>query len=216
MCMLNSTCKIAFVAACLLAFSARAETPAPKHDSGEPIQINSDTLEVIQPQAIAIFRGNVIAIQGDTRIRSDVMTVHYVKKEGAPGAGGASSDPAQNRIQKIDVDGNVVVTNPTEAANGDRGFYDVDRKQIYLFSNVVLTRGKNILKGDTLVYDLVTEKSVINSPFHPEPGITNGRVRALFVPAEKPAENKDNKPQTNVAPQNSNTTAPSKGTGSTQ
>jgi lipopolysaccharide export system protein LptA len=54
---------------------------------------------------------------------------------------------------------------------------------------VVLTRGKNTLKGDTLVYDFASGKSVLNggaSTTTKEGGKT--RVRALFVPEKNGAK----------------------------
>src|SRR5262249_18015899 len=115
--------------------------------------------------------------------KSDVMVVHYKKKEaGQPGESSGSFQPGQNAVERIDVSGHVVIITPTETATGDRGVYDPGKRQVRLLDNVVLTRGKNILKGDTLVHDLDTGKSVINSPFHKEPQSSGGRVRALFVP----------------------------------
>jgi len=176
-----------------------AASPAPGGKSGQPIEINADQLEVRQQDNIAVFTGNVIAIQGDTKLKSDVMTVHYRKKEGAAASsssGGGAFAPGQNSVERIDVDGNVVIITPTETATGDHGIYQVDARQVKLTDHVVLTRGKNVLKGDTLVHDLDTGKSVINSPFHQNeatPGAINGRVRALFVP-EKSKDGQGAKP----------------------
>lgn len=176
-------CKVAAV----LLLSAGLAHAAPGGDGNKPVEINADTLEVRQEENVAVFNGNVIAQQGDTRIRSDSMTVHYAKKEAAPADAAAvtTADPAQSKIKKIDVEGHVVVANPAESASGDRGYYDVERKEIHLFGDVVLTHGKNILKGDTLVYDMATGKSVVNSPGNAQQGVQNGRVRALFMPDKK-------------------------------
>lgn len=157
-------------------------------DGKKPVEINADQLEVRQEEHKAIFTGNVIAVQGETRLKSDVMTVFYTPKDAPPTADvAAESSPAadatQSTIERIEVDGNVLLATPQESASGAKGVYHVDKKQITLTNNVTLTRGKNILKGDTLVYDFTTGKSVVNSPTQAG-GKPGGRVKALFVPDE--------------------------------
>ncbi len=51
-----------------------------RFNSNEPIEITSDQLQVDQLQNIAIFTGNVVAIQGDVRLKSDIMTVYYISQ----------------------------------------------------------------------------------------------------------------------------------------
>jgi hypothetical protein len=52
--------------------------------------------------------------------------------------------------------------------------------------NVVLTQGKNVLKGDRLVIDLKTGESRFENPGETGSG---GRIRALFVPRDtKPGD----------------------------
>jgi hypothetical protein len=51
--------------------------------------------------------------------------------------------------------------------------------------NVVLTQGKNVLKGDRLVIDLKTGESRFE---HTGNATAGGRIRALFMPKEKGGE----------------------------
>jgi lipopolysaccharide export system protein LptA len=46
-------------------------------DSSEPVNIESDNLDVRDNQNIAIFTGNVVAVQGDTTLRSEKLTIYY-------------------------------------------------------------------------------------------------------------------------------------------
>lgn len=188
-----------FAAAASAAYAAPPAAAPPGFSSKEPIEINSDMLEVHQTENEAIFTGNVIAVQGTTRLKSDKMIVHYLpRREGAPSAtassGGGKPDAAPapqaapaidsaGRVERIEVEGSVLLATPTETASGDNGTYDVPKQKITLVGNVVLTRGQNVLKGDTAVYDFAVGKTVINSAFQGEkPAHPNGRVRALFVP----------------------------------
>ena len=166
-----------FCAGVLFAMAAQAVPPT---SSGKPVEINADTLEVQQEENIAIFTGNVIAVQGTTRLKSNVMTVYYTSKGDEATA---TAPESQGAVERIVVVGDVVLSTPEETATGREGVYEVAKDIVTLTGDVVLTKGQNVLKGDTLVYDFNTGKSVINSPFQ-SGGKPGGRVRALFVPGE--------------------------------
>ncbi len=144
---------------------------AGEHDVDQPIEINADSLEVLQKDQRAVFRGNVDARQGRLRLKADELEVHYLSKAEGGQVGGA--------ITRIDARGNVLVSSPTETAQGDAGVYDVTAKAITLTGKVVLTRGDNVIRGQRLVLDLATGKSRIEGG--------GGRVRGYFVPGKKDA-----------------------------
>ncbi len=152
-----------------------------RFSSKEPIEITSDTLEVQQLENIAIFTGNVVAIQNDVRMKSDKMTVYYTSSEEK------KTDTSKQTVKKIDVDGHVFLSTPEETASGDHGNYDVVGEEIHLFDNVVLTRGANTLKGNQLTYNFATGKSIVSGGTIAETGASKGkeRVRALIVPEDK-------------------------------
>ena len=165
----------------LVTFAALPAAADERFNTNQPIEINSDSLEVYQEESRAIFIGNVVAVQGDVRLKADKMTVHYTKAEE-----GKSSD-GKSAIDRIEVVGNVFLSTPEETAAGASGVYAVANREINLRDNVVLTRGKNVLKGDQLVYNLNTGKSVISSSGAAVSAKTGKkeRVRALFVPGEE-------------------------------
>ena len=167
-----------------------------KHDSKTPIEITSDTLDVLQEKNQAIFSGHVVAIQGDVRLKADKMTITYSKppedknadkiKDAAPKPKAGKDASEKNAIKKIDAEGSVFLTTAEETASGATGTYDVEHQEIFLNNNVVLTRGNNVLKGDKLTYDFKSGKSKITGGASTSPdGKGNGRVRALFVPDSK-------------------------------
>lgn len=158
-----------------------------KLSSDAPIEIASDALEVLQNERKAIFTGNVIATQGEINMRSNTMTVFY--RETADGAA-ETSDAAGSMgkgIYRIDAEGGVVFTSPTETAQGDKAIYLVDNDTLDLVGNVFLTRDKNVLKGTKLVYNLKTGRSVLTGGASATTG--GGRVRGLFVPGESSTQN---------------------------
>lgn len=142
------------------------------HDSSQPIEITADTLEVRQSDNIAIFRGNVDAVQGSMLLRADKLVVYYREaEEGEQNLG----------ISRIDAEGNVFVSSPRETAQGQRGVYDVDNARIDLAGDVTLTWGDNIIEGDTLQMDLEAGTSSVTS----EGKEIGERVRGLFVPKDE-------------------------------
>jgi len=99
-------------------------------------------------------------------------------------------------IKKINADGNVFLSTPEETASGANGIYDVEHQEIRLNTNVVLTRGQNVLKGDKLTYNFATGHSMLNGGGGDESNpdkVSNGRVRALFVPSGKETDKDKNK-----------------------
>jgi lipopolysaccharide export system protein LptA len=169
----------------LLAASASAQTSSIKMDSKTPVEIAADTLEVLQNEKKAIFSGNVIATQGTIKMRAATMTVFYREAQAGTETPevkpAADSDALGKGIYRIDADGNVIFTTPTETAQGTKAIYDVDKQTVTLTGDVTLTRGKNILKGTAMTYNLATGRSILNSQ-GAAPG--TGRVRGLFVPSE--------------------------------
>lgn len=154
---------------------------APGHDASQPIEINADRLEIQRDRRIAIFSGNVDAVQGEMRLRADILAVHYRNDKG--GGAGAEANLGAT-ISRIDATGNVFISSPSETVQGRQGVYDVERGVIVLTGSVVLTRGENVIRGERLVLDLASGRSRMESA---APGGQGGRVRALFAPPAKPA-----------------------------
>lgn len=162
----------------LAAGDATAQSLTGKLDSEQPIDIAADSLEVLRDEHVAVFRGNVNATQGNTRLKADELTVHYKSRKE-----GGSGDIAGS-ISRIDAAGNVFISSPSETAQGDKGVYDVDRREITLTGKVVLTRGENVIRGQHLVMNMETGHSKIDGG---EPGVAGGqgRVHSIFVPERK-------------------------------
>lgn len=167
-------------------------------DKTKPIEITSDRLDVDQEAKVAIFEGKVDAIQGAVHLRADRLKVYYdaVTEETAsaappatpPSTGEtASGDPMEGggRIRRMDVDGNVFVSSPTETASGERGVYNADTGKVTLLGNVVLTRGGNVIRGTKLSIDVDTGRSVIDA----DSSVGGGRVKGLFVPKKDQSQN---------------------------
>ncbi len=175
--------------ALLIALPAAAFAAPPMGSTNKgPIEITSDTLEVEQNENVAIFTGKVVAVQDDMHLTSDRMKVFYKNKEQQAAAKEAQAPSEAQSISKIEVDGNVLMTTPTETARGLAGVYDAEKDELTLNGDVVLTKDKNILKGASLVHNMTTGKSVLRNGSGNAVSGAEGkpdRVRALFVPGDK-------------------------------
>lgn len=154
--------------------ASQAQQLGTKRDRSLPIEIEADNLEVQQDKQLAIFAGNVSAIQGALLLQAEILKVHYL-------SGKTKSDDGQ-AIERIDAVGQVYFSSETETVQGDEGVYDVNAGVITLTGDVVLTRGENVIRGRRIVLNLETGLSTVESGDDGTDG--GGRVRGLFVPAQ--------------------------------
>lgn len=127
-----------------------------------------DSLEYWQKQNLAVARGNAVAIRGDNRITSDLLTALL-----------GENAQKQMEVKRVGAEGNVVITTPTEIAQGNTGTYDVAGQKALLNGNVRITRGQNQLNGNRAEVNMATGVSRLLA-------VPGQRVRALVVPQDAP------------------------------
>jgi lipopolysaccharide export system protein LptA len=129
----------------------------------EPIRISSATLEVRDKSKVAMFKGDVVVIQGDTNVRCNELVVFYEGERGAPGskatpAPAAKGVPAPGQggqqIRRMEARGSVVVTQKDQRAIGDRAEFDMRTNTVTLIGNVVITSADNVVRGERVAIDL--------------------------------------------------------------
>jgi lipopolysaccharide export system protein LptA len=140
----------------------------------QPVHIEAATLEVRDKERMATFSGNVLVVQGDTKLRCKVLVVHYdnnqprAMKAATPGAGGSK------QISRLEAKGGVVVTQQDQTATGDSGLFDMKANTITLLGNVTVSQGGNVVRGERLVVDMTTGVSTVDA------GNSKGPVRMLI------------------------------------
>ena len=102
----------------------------------------------------------------------------------APAAGkagdGTKPNQGDTQITKIEAKGDVIInSDEDQTTTSDWALYDLPAQLVTVGGNVVLTQGKNVLKGDRLVIDLTTGESRFENTGNTAAG---GRIRALFMP----------------------------------
>jgi lipopolysaccharide export system protein LptA len=195
--------RIAFLSlAALLALAAatpataapKASNPSailPGSNSKEPISIDADKLVYYDKEQKAIYSGNVVAIQGDSKLTCSMLTIFLARGEAskpeassekAPAASPASAtgeapSASPSQVKRMEAAGPVTVVSKTQVATGDRGIYDKTENKVWLLGNVTLSDGGNVTKGDKLTYDLTSGQAVV------EVGHSTQRVHGQFIPS---------------------------------
>jgi lipopolysaccharide export system protein LptA len=136
-----------------------------------------DTLEWYDDKQLAVARGDAVAVREGKRLRGDVLTSEVVKDQNGP-----------SHINRIDAQGNVLVSSLDQIARGDAGVYNVDTGIATLTGRVTLTKGDNVLRGQYGVIDLNKNISHL-LPGPPSAKITEGQsaqVIGVLTPPPKP------------------------------
>ncbi len=168
--------------------------PGMKLSSDQPIQIESNKLEIHDQEHTALFTGDVKVVQGTTTLQAGKMTVYYkdkAKQEGtdaaaAPAAPAAAKQPdslasGSADIDKILVTDKVYLTSGTQTATADDGNFDMT-SQVFILTGkkVILTDGPNVFTGCQLTVHMATGQAELES--------CGGRVQIQLDPKSQPSQ----------------------------
>lgn len=166
------------------AVAAAAGAVAPfqfKSDPSQPIDVDADTLDVFDQKRQAVFKGNVVAKQGNFVVQTAQMTAHYIGQAGiasggtlgAPAKGKAGEGSQAAQLTKVEARQKVVVTgNDGQRAIGDWADFDVKSNTVTLGGdNLTVSQGpkgkESVLtggKGDVFIIDMTTGISRLVKP----------------------------------------------------
>ncbi|WP_245270542.1 LptA/OstA family protein [Rhizobium sp. Pop5] len=164
-----------------------------KLSNDQPIQIESDKLEIHDQEHTALFTGNVKVVQGTTTMQSGKMTVYY-KDKAAKAASGAAAQPEAKPqqsgslasgsadIDKILVTDKVYLVSGTQTATADDGNFDMASQTFILTADdgnkVILSDGPNVFTGCKLTVHMQTGQAELES--------CGGRVQIQLDPKSQP------------------------------
>ena len=151
---------------------------------GGPIDITADELELVDAQHMAIWRGDVEAVQERNRLHAAVLNIYF---NGQPASGASTGAPGRNwgKVQKMDAEGDIYFVTPTQTARGDHALYELGSSNITITGDVIVVQGQSVVHGDKLVIDLKTNKATMVSDAHGRGA--PGRVRGIFYPNDAKA-----------------------------
>ncbi|MGJ4858150.1 LptA/OstA family protein [Labrys sp. La1] len=151
-------------------------------DSGKPVDVKSDSLEVHQDEQKAIFTGNVVATQGESVLRTNELTVFYEnadnnakdgKAKDAKPADAKPADPKAADAKPVDGqqagDAKVADTKPADTKPADTskaptsgsGTPASSIKKLVARGNVVVTSKDQKATGANGVMDMATNVATL-------------------------------------------------------
>jgi lipopolysaccharide export system protein LptA len=137
----------------------------------QPVKIQAATLEVREKDKMATFSGDVHVFNGDTELKCKSLIVFYEEDPKQPGMKAAEPGPGgEKSIKRIEAKGGVTVVQKEQNAFGDNAIFNMRENVVTLTGNVVVTSGKDVLRGQRLVVDLTSGISKMDQ----------GRVEGLF------------------------------------
>jgi lipopolysaccharide export system protein LptA len=154
-------------------------------DHDQPIEVEADFAEFDEQAGKAVYKGNVIAVQGSIRVTGDVMTVRFTEDrqmkevlvDGAPATFRQLPEGKQEYVE----------------GEGLRVEYFLLENLVYLKRNAKLREDGKLLSGDEIIYD--TARSVVTARKAPEVEGKAGaaeakaprqRVRVVLPPRREP------------------------------
>jgi lipopolysaccharide export system protein LptA len=126
--------------------------------------VASDSFEGDFQTKVGTYIGNVVVTQADCKLRADRVV---------------AQSSAGKDIDRLTANGNVVFDSSSGTATGDHGVYELGPKTITLTGKVVLTKGKDVMRGTLLVVDLNSGVAHLTAK-----GMQGGRVQSVLVPAD--------------------------------
>lgn len=173
-----------FAAALLSGGSAWAQSLGPNSDG--PMDITADELEVQNKECVSVWKGNAEALQGQARLRADVLKAVFATKPGS-GGGGATGTGNCGDLIRIEAQGSVFyVTSKEQRVRGDAGAYDAAGETVTMTGDVVAVQGQNVLRGSRMVFNTKTgEGRMMGSSTGTN---AKSRPRGVFYPSKKQAD----------------------------
>ncbi|MGI3169648.1 lipopolysaccharide transport periplasmic protein LptA [Pseudooceanicola sp. C21-150M6] len=128
-------------------------------DPDDPVEVESDSLNVNQSDGTAEFIGNVVIIQGEMRLAAPRVLVVY--------------DDAGERITSMEATGGVTLVSGPDAAEAQTASYSIDSGKVVMTGDVLVTQGQSTLASQTLTVDLGAGTAQMD-----------GRVRTILNPKD--------------------------------
>lgn len=165
-----------FAATCMALTAFLTPAMAEHPDRQQPINIESDRATVDDRNKVHIFEGNAILTQGSLRLRGERLVVtegadgFHTGVATAPAGGLATFRQLREGTDNEYVEGEAV-----------RIEYDTRTEQAKLFERAMVTSAGDIVTGDYIEYDALTENYAATR-LAPKDGTAPSRVNVTIQP----------------------------------
>jgi lipopolysaccharide export system protein LptA len=158
----------------------------------------TERMEYHANERLAKAIGNAKVVRAQDTLRADTITAYFTEEQAKPEAAAeaSASNPlgGGGNIDRLEAEGNVVITTPKETLYGSKAVYRADTDTAELTGKVRVEQGENVLEGSRATVNLATNVSRMYGSEK-----TGGRVRGVFFPSKKNDE-KGGQGNTVVAP----------------
>lgn len=141
--------------------------------SESPIHITADRMEARQQERLVIFEGHVVVTQDDV-----TLTGNRLKVIGLPDDNKSKTSEISEKIDYIEIEGDVKVIQKDRTATADKGIYYQKDQKIILRGRPVVTRGNDRITGSVITVYLQQGKSIVE-------GGKEAPVQAILSPGKK-------------------------------
>jgi lipopolysaccharide export system protein LptA len=158
-------------------------------DRDQNIEIEADSAEADDEKGLAIYKGDVVIVQGTLKITGDHVTIHYDKNGNFTKMITLGSPANFNQLP----DGKEDTSANYQRANASRMEYYKATDTIILLGNAVYGQGGDRIAADRIDYDSrnsrMKARTMTASANKKDPGTKAtkpGRVRITIKPKKKP------------------------------
>jgi lipopolysaccharide export system protein LptA len=152
---------------------------AEKADRDKPLQIEAQRMSIDDAKKIQILEGDVILTKGTLTLRAERIIItedqYGFQKSTAFAAKGGVAHFRQKREGK----------NEYIEGQAERIEYNTANEVAELFHRAWVQGGEDLVKGDYIWYDAVSEKYLVNAGETRDPKAPPARVRAIIQPRNK-------------------------------
>ncbi len=131
------------------------------------VDIAADSMELLEAQRKAVFTGNVDAVRGKIKLKSNKLVVDYVEVTRKNGS-------KKTEVRFLNATGNVKIVSGGQTITSNWAKMDVKTNKAVIGGDVTVLQGKTRLRGNKLHLNLTTGQSRMQG----------GRVRAKFFPQQ--------------------------------
>jgi LPS export ABC transporter protein LptC/lipopolysaccharide transport protein LptA len=176
-------------------------------DTRQPVDITSQQLYINDTDRIALFTGSVVALQGDTVLKTPDLRVAYEGKAADQLTGAKPESKAEaksesksegSRLSRMVASKGVVITAGADRrVSSDQADFDAKADTALFVGNVLVNQQKNVLQGRRLFVDRKSSKSRLDSPGEGNQG--PGRIAATLFQGDGKAVAQPAKPKSAAA-----------------
>jgi lipopolysaccharide export system protein LptA len=153
---------------------AAGAAPGQVLQSDSPLKIASERMEANQNDKTILFEGHVVVQQDDLTITGKRLKVFTAEVGKEAAAGPAMVD----KIDRIEVEGDVTISQKDKVATSERAVYYHQEQKIVLSGQPVVVQGQDRIQGRLITLLLAQGKSIVE-------GGAETPVQAVLHPAKK-------------------------------